>query len=191
MNVSVALTSDTAYAGLFGYVEGATITDVHLTDVTVTATTAATSIGGGLVGYAKGTTIITNCYATVKVDSSSPTKQDAYAYAGGLVGEDSGTIKNCYATGEVTASSSGSVPYAGGLVGKASGTIKNSIALNQWVNASGGTNIGRVVGSGTVTLNYNYAWEGMQTNGNWNNNDGSALSYALWNNSGFFIHARL
>ena len=55
---------------------------------------------------------------------------------GGLVGRNSsGTIRNCYATGNVT----GTANRIGGLVGSSSGTISNSYAT------------GNVTGTGTVT----------------------------------------
>ena len=54
------------------------------------------------------------------------------SYAGGLVGKNSGPIRDSYATGSVSATSTSTVrniySYAGGLVGKNSGPIRDSYA---------------------------------------------------------------
>ena len=80
----------------------------------------------GLFGYNKG--VIKNLGVenfTVNVSYSNA------VYAGGLVGRNSGSILNSYATGNVSAtggSYSGDSAYAGGLVGYNSGRITNSYA---------------------------------------------------------------
>ena len=81
----------------------------------------------GLFGYNKG--VIKNLGVenfTVNVSYSGK------VYAGGLVGSNSGSILNSYATGNVSATSTGpsasSYAYAGGLVGYNSGDILNSYA---------------------------------------------------------------
>ena len=58
--------------------------------------------------------------------------------AGGLVGNNDGTISNSYATGAVSGTSGFFFVFAGGLVGRNSGTIRNSYAtgavtaISQW-----------------------------------------------------------
>ena len=71
-------------------------------------------------------------------------------YAGGLVGRNSGgSITNCYATGDVSATSTSSSARAGDLVGyNDSGSITNCYATGN-VNATGSSSAGGLVG-------YNY-----------------------------------
>ena len=109
--------SDYDYAGLFGYVKNATISNIGISGGYIEGGDYA----GGLVGGADGTTTITNCYNTGNVTGSS--------YAGGLVGYADGkttTITNSYNTGNVTSTSTYS-SYAGGIVGRTDGktTITN------------------------------------------------------------------
>ena len=96
---------DCAAGGLAGMAhEGSQIINCHATgSVSATNTHGQTrTYAGGLVGYVVGT--VTNCYATGTVFSN--------LYAGGLVGcfgsllRIGGSIRNGYATGNVTASSS-------------------------------------------------------------------------------------
>jgi hypothetical protein len=62
-----------------------------------------------------------------------------FSYAdGGLVGSNSGTITNCYSTGSVSGSS-----YVGGLVGYDSGAIKNCYSTG---SVSGSSIVGGLVG---------------------------------------------
>ena len=110
--------SDYDYTGLFGYVRNATISNIGISGGYIEGGGDYT---GGLVGYAYGTTtIITNCYNTGDVNSSS---NSGYSYAGGLVGyvDDDLTITGSYNTGNVTSTTTSSyaVYYssAGGLVG--------------------------------------------------------------------------
>ena len=109
--------TDTGYIGLFSYIDGANllIKDLHLTNPTVVYGWNRGYVGSlvGIVGF--GT--ITGCSVTdanVSGDSG----------AGGLVGENRGTISNSYATGSVSGYNS-----TGGLVGSnRDGTISNCYA---------------------------------------------------------------
>ena len=110
---------------------------------------------GGVVGYNGGT--VENCYATGDVTALSGTWD---YYAGGVVCYNEGTVQNCYAAGRVE-----SEERAGGVVGyNIQGTIQNCVALGQSVLAKGDAH--RVVGNNMAeTLNGNYAWSGVQVNG--------------------------
>ncbi|MHC4073591.1 MAG: GLUG motif-containing protein, partial [Planctomycetota bacterium] len=131
--------TDTNYAGLFGYVEGAEFKDLGLIAPDVDAS------GGEYVGSlvaSNGGTII-NCY----VEGGSVSGRN---YVGGLVGRNNyGTITNCYAQGgSVMGSGSG----VGGLVGKNSlwGTITDCYAAG---SVLGDGRVGGLVGalnSGTI-----------------------------------------
>lgn len=73
-------------------------------------------IAGGLIGFGEKTSTVTASFATGHVSGR--------AISGGLIGENNGTIDNCYSTGQVSATKS----MAGGLVasvGYPDGTIRN------------------------------------------------------------------
>ena len=113
-------------------------------------------VAGGVVCYNRGT--VENCYATGDVTSLSGGR---VCYAGGVVGYNytEGTVQSCYAAGRVE-----SEKHAGGAVGGNYGTVQNCVALGQSVSAQGDAH--RVVGeNGGGTLSGNYAWSGVQVNG--------------------------
>ena len=167
------------YAGLFGNFDG-TVQNLILRDaqITVEGQAAAVvcenykgqvlncamiggsvkgkSVAGGVVCYNRGT--VENCYATGDVTSLSGGR---VCYAGGVVGYNytEGTVQSCYAAGRVE-----SEEHAGGAVGGNYGTVQNCVALGQSVSAQGHAH--RVVGENTGgTLSGNYAWSGVQVNG--------------------------
>ena len=175
---NLTCTSNTnGYAGLFGNFDG-TVQNLILRDaqITVEGQAAAVvcenykgqvlncamiggsvkgkSVAGGVVCYNRGT--VENCYATGDVTSLSGGR---ICYAGGVVGVNSRTVQNCYAAGRVE-----SEKRAGGAVGGNYGTVQNCVALGQSVSAQGHAH--RVVGeNGGGTLSGNYAWSGVQVNG--------------------------
>ena len=165
------------YAGLFGNFDG-TVQNLILRDAQITSESNAgavvtdnyggrvlncamiggsvkgRSVAGGVVGYNRGT--VENCYATGDVTALIGGWD---CYAGGVVGVNSGTVQNCYAAGRIE-----SEKRAGGAVGKNHGTVQNCVALGQSVSAQEGAH--RVVGeNGGGTLSGNYAWSGVQVNG--------------------------
>ena len=166
-------------AGLFGWVEEATIKNLtldspdveggccggslvgyaeesHISYIKVNGGTVSGKENvGGLVGYAEGYgmigTTVKNCYATGDVEGNNN--------VGGLVGLSSDeTIENSYATGNVTGGSN-----AGGLVGLAEGysQVRYSFALNQLIEQIPDTtgNFGRIAGNigGYSNLEFNFA----------------------------------
>ena len=168
------------YAGLFGNFDG-TVQNLILRDaqITVEGLQAAAvvcenhkgqvlncamiggsvkgkGVAGGVVCYNRGT--VENCYATGDVTSLSGGR---VCYAGGVVGYNyrDGTVQSCYAAGRVE-----SEKHAGGAVGGNYGTVQNCVALGQSVSAQGHAH--RVVGENSGrTLSGNYAWSGVQVNG--------------------------
>ena len=167
------------YAGLFGNFDG-TVQNLILRDAQITSESNAgavvsnnyggrvlncamiggsvkgKSIAGGVVCYNRGT--VENCYATGDVTSLSGSW---ICYVGGVVGYNymNGTVQSCYAAGRVE-----SEKHAGGAVGGNYGTVQNCVALGQSVSAQGDAH--RVVGeNGGGTLSGNYAWGGVQVNG--------------------------
>ena len=167
------------YAGLFGNFDG-TVQNLILRDAQITVEGQAAAVVcenykgrvlncamiggsvkgknvvGGVVCYNKGT--VENCYVTGDVTSLSGGR---VSYAGGVVGFNYmiGTVQSCYAAGRVE-----SAERACGVVGGNYGTVQNCVALGQSVSAQKDAH--RVVGeNGSGMLSGNYAWSGMQVNG--------------------------
>ncbi len=95
-------------------------------------------------------------------------------YVGGLVGRNSSTISNSYATGSVA----GSGNYVGGLVGRNYGTISNSYASGR---VSGSNAVGGLVGYNDANISNSYATGNVTGSGNYvgglvGSNDGSINS---------------
>ena len=130
---NLSVTMDTAYAGLFGYVSG-TIKNVGIISGTIApASTAATTYAAPLVGYLTGT--VENCYSKANVTISVTN----IVYAGGLIGymDTAGAfVKNSYASGNVSVTTTSGFAYAGGFVGMNKGTIHCSLAFGD-VTAKG------------------------------------------------------
>ncbi|MBD9061226.1 MAG: hypothetical protein EGR45_04300 [Ruminococcaceae bacterium] len=99
------------YAGLFGYMNGGTISNIKLADSSFKNGT----VSGGICAVNDGGTI-ENC-AVDNVDVSGGT-------AGGICGQNSGTITDCFFSGNV--SSDGK---SGGICGSNSGTIESTVSL--------------------------------------------------------------
>ncbi|MBR7172708.1 MAG: InlB B-repeat-containing protein [Clostridia bacterium] len=107
---SISISGDYNYfyiGGLIGEIFGSNvnITNSYATGDVEIFVTQRSAFAGGLVGYSSSTFEILNCYATGDVSAES---EQSYAYAGGLVGHTSNstksaTIKNSYATGEISA----------------------------------------------------------------------------------------
>lgn len=99
------------YAGLFGYMNNGTISNIKLADSSFANGTAS----GGICAVNNGGTI-ENC-AVDNVAVSGGT-------AGSICGQNSGTITDCFFSGNV--SSDGK---SGGICGSNSGTIKSTVSL--------------------------------------------------------------
>ncbi|MDR2865992.1 MAG: InlB B-repeat-containing protein [Methanomassiliicoccaceae archaeon] len=127
LNIFIDNTKSRTYAGLFGYISGATIMNLGIVDSTVTSAvnTASSdySIAGSIVGFATGAgTQMINCYSTGDV-MSTVTKYSR-PIAGGLVGcmrDGDITITNSYNAGNVTSTYTQSRVFAGGIIGAVDG----------------------------------------------------------------------
>jgi len=121
---------------------------------------------------------VENCYATERVSRITIATSDDRTF-GGVVGNNSGIIWNCYATGNV----SGSI-HVGGIVGHNTGTIQNCMALNAAITHTTGTYIGRVIGNQEAgTFTYNYARNMTLPTGG--NSHGTVLA-ANWNTTSWW-----
>ena len=144
--------TDLPGVGIFGYIDGhdARISNLGMIDPNVDA---GTGIGvGSLAGWIE-MGAITNCYV---VDGSV----SGEGHVGGLVGKNTGSITDCYATGSVTGFS-----FVGGLVGSNtsrsgrrgglySGTIRNCYSSGSVTGDY--SDVGGLVGrnNGTITNCY-------------------------------------
>jgi len=128
---------------------------------------------GGLIG--KNQQTVTNCYSTASVTSLDASGDDNYGgliginelatirfcYStgkvsasgnniGGLIGNSSGTVENCYSTSQVRGDND-----VGGLIGESIAAISNCFALG---SVNGNDDTGGLIGyqdtGGTVTLSY-------------------------------------
>lgn len=99
------------YAGLFGYINNGTISNIKLADSSFANGTAS----GGICAVNNGGTIENSAVDNVAVSGGT---------AGGICGQNSGTITDCFFSGNV--SSDGKY---GGICGSNSGTIKSTVSL--------------------------------------------------------------
>lgn len=99
------------YAGLFGYINNGTISNIKLADSSFANGTAS----GGICAVNNGGTIENCAVDNVAVRGGT---------AGGICGQNSGTITDCFFSGNV--SSDGK---SGGICGSNSGTIKSTVSL--------------------------------------------------------------
>lgn len=162
--------STTDYIGLFGDVDGATITDCVLTGVDMTgddkvgglagyvddstitgsSTTGDIKVGsesvgvGGLFGILKNSTV-SSCYSTATVNGSTTAIE-----VGGFVGWEYGnTITSCYATGAVTANEE-----VGGFAGEMDGASTYSKCYATGAVTSTGANGDYMGGFGGGGISY-------------------------------------
>jgi filamentous hemagglutinin family protein len=131
--------------GLAGYSTGP-ISDSYATgDVTATNSYSGYAYAGGLVGENGDGGVITGSYATGDVVGGTD--------QGGLVGINSGSISDSYATGNVGVE--GDYRFAsGGLVGNNGGEISNSYATG---DVLGGSASGGLAGTNSGTISDSYA----------------------------------
>ncbi|MDE7110074.1 MAG: hypothetical protein K2O49_08940, partial [Muribaculaceae bacterium] len=173
-NVNLSSTTLGASVGLFGALSGGEIinlgvTDANMAGVNNVGTLVGTAISGkiercfatgkvtgnsicvgGLIGENIGATV-SDCYAGVVVSN-----EDDYA-TGGIVGKNTGAVKNVYATGEISGKD-----YVGGIVGANYGSIRNSVALNTGV--FGDNDYAARFGGNNNSQNQvsaNHSWDGM------------------------------
>ncbi len=178
-----SVTGNSYVGGLVGYNDGGSIVDAYATvDVT------GAHVTGGLVGANVGGGSILRAYATGWVNA---TASEGLGWAGGLIGQNAGSISQSYASGGVTGDY-----YVGGLVGhNGNGTVTDSYALGnvhgQWdVGGLIGYNVGgtatNVYAAGRVTRNWQgggglsalVGYAGTVTNGYWNS-DTTGISGGL------------
>lgn len=128
-----------AYKGLFSCTENATISNLNI-KLDSKGLSGAYEVGG-IVGYAKGATLIQNCSV-----SGGPITVTGGGYAGGIVGKSkgpNGKIVNCIVS-DVATTTSGN--YSGGIIGVAYKTEITGCYVRN-ITASGTSYVGGFAGA--------------------------------------------
>lgn len=214
-----------SYAGLFGYTKGADANAVAvIQNCNVTGEVNGSNYSGGIVGNAGINTKILNCsfqgdvkgggtcvggivgHTSIGCDVSGCFVTGTVTgekFVGGIAGWGAGTIKNCYALANVTAtgvsaggiagyycsnftiencyySGNVSAKWAGGIAGYVSESISGSTEIKNCVSLAEsvtGSNANRIAGyNDNATLTNNYAWSGTTVSGS-AASDGADLTY--------------
>jgi hypothetical protein len=131
--VNINFTND---AGLFGYVEGATIKNLSLSG-SVRAIRSTSVYVGGICAHIRGNarTTITNCYNKADIYSES---EKGMTSSGGICGSISNRntiINKCYNMGNILSKSSDTYSYSGGICGYTSGETGTTISISNCYNA--------------------------------------------------------
>ncbi len=118
MNLNISVATSDATSAPFGYIENATVKNLHITG---TETTAGMRIAS-IVGFAKSSTI-TNCWSEVALSSSRANDIDCGAFVARTESGSTVTLNGCLFTGSITYSNAAGYE-GGGMVGWAKGTVK-------------------------------------------------------------------
>jgi len=168
------INSDSDFVGLFGFTSSnSNISNLGVVNVNINTTGG---YAGGLIG--RGSSFVTNCYATGSVNGKSfvggligsfyGTMNTSYSscsvsgadYCGGLIGNNNGDLANCYSLGSVTRSLSATGINFGSFLGYATSCNITDCYATGSVTFSGATNptangfVGTDGGSTTYTNNF-------------------------------------
>jgi filamentous hemagglutinin family protein len=155
------------FVGVLAGTNGGTVSNVHVTNSTVTGAPGLTGvIAGGLVGQngifgpgaSMGAITLSSAEANVSVGNGAAGPNGGQNTAGGLVGDNPGTITQSTASGNVTG---GAFSNVGGLVGRnelgatidmstASGNVSVSDATDAAAGGLVGFNFGAITNSGAI-----------------------------------------
>lgn len=141
----LTIDSSSQYVGMFGYLKGE-VTKLNLANVNITSSWSDNpyyAAVGAVAGYITSSSSITGCSV-----SGSITINGANSNAGGLAGQNYGSISNCWVNG-LTIKGPSSNGRLGGVVGSNSKTIEDCHVENLII--TDGANAGGVVGYNTST----------------------------------------
>ena len=135
----LTIDSSSQYVGMFGYLKGE-VTKLNLANVNITSSWSDNPYAavGAVAGYITSSSSITGCSV-----SGSITSEGANSNAGGLVGQNYGTISNCQVK-DLTIKGPSSNGRLGGVVGSNSKTVEDCQVEN--LTITNGTNVGGVAG---------------------------------------------
>lgn len=152
LNLNINVATADATAAPFGYINGATIQNLHITGSETTAGMRIASI----VGFAKASTI-TNCWSEVALSSSKASDIDCGAFVARTESGSTVTLNGCLFTGSITYSNANGYE-GGGMVGWARGTV----VINDCMFAPSSVNITKYnkhnmfIGNASGTVNNSY-----------------------------------
>ena len=158
---NITCNSSERYVGLFGYTEGATISNVNLDKCEFTSTAESGYIYiGSIVGNASGGEI-KNCHVTGSNVNLSDKVNCYQTYIGGIAGKNNATVSKSSYLGTVSDSATANGHYVGGIVGyNFGGTVTESVTqASVSLNSDSGTNkyVGGIAGDnssiGTISKN--------------------------------------
>ena len=140
----LTIDSSSRYVGMFGYLKGE-VTKLTLASVSITSNWSDKTYAavGAVAGYITSSSTINGCSV-----SGSITINGANSNAGGLAGQNYGSISNCWVNG-LTIKGPSSNGRLGGVVGSNSKTIEDCHVENLII--TDGANAGGVVGYNTST----------------------------------------
>ena len=148
------------FFSLFANIEGGEVRRLRVNGlITVNGTDESTYYYvGGICGCSYAGTIITDCISNVTVTATGKMN---ILYAGGVVGyNNSGSIFNCYATGEIESTATTQFVDLGGIAGYNGSYIANCAALNSNISGEDGqknTSIHRITGDSNGYIVNSYA----------------------------------
>ena len=151
--LAVTFEGTTGYAAMFGYTNNATVKNL---DLTVNITAGGTFVGG-LIAYAKGTTLVENCIVRGSVSGRDST--------GAIIGScyNSTTVRGCVNYATVSGSNTGGASCIGGIIGGTTNPVTIENCTNYGNVLSAGGIVGGIAGilradANAVIRNcYNYA----------------------------------
>lgn len=130
---NLTITLECQYAGLFGYISGATIKNIRLEGTYIDITyDSYNAYVGGICGYANNTSI-NNCYNIGDISAASTASASNSPASGGGICATAAyvTISNCYNRGTISVnSSSDASTRAGGICG----TVASDVSINNCYN---------------------------------------------------------
>ena len=137
--------------GIIASATNTTLENVHFSgNINIITSNDNSSWVGGLVGQASNTKI------TLSSNTASITSEVKSVIgttrAGGLGGEFSGNIENCYNIGNILTKAATESPYAGGLVGKNKGAVTRSYNSGKVKSEGSGMSLSDVYAGGIVAI---------------------------------------
>jgi len=139
-NLTIRTENGGDYLGLFGWADNATIRNLRMDNVSITAFGENLNVGA-IVG------VLYNSQLSLCVVSGTITTADSSWFVGGLVGnQDSGGIESCAARVNIT-SGDRSIFYGGMVGGMNSGTISHAFAAGTIHCGQRAGNVGGLIGS--------------------------------------------
>ena len=161
LNINVSKEQDELYiGGIVGSVNSVSLENCYVQGLKINDARGVNSGIGGILGYAEGTNMITNCYTEGSIISKNRN-------VGGIAGNVIYTvnIQNCYSKVNISTTNNNSAGIAGVYLGTDANTISNNISIGSIYTTSGIDALNRIIGNNDATSSNNYAYEKQLLNG--------------------------